>query len=448
MMKDIISQFRTAQNILLSLNSKRLSFAYLIKALSIVLKEKGIDLKIHCNSQELKSELIDLDPYFQNKFVEKIDKSAYTIRLNKNSKGLEISDTIIDSSDLTLKFESNSGDLTIKDFEVINNTAKCDLAIFLGNFSDKQINNIRQLDQLKKKFLVNNKKSKKQLTNTSINIIELSNIEFFIQLIKSIDFNNKNEVYTLILTSILIETNNLSNSLTPKYLKFVKDLLEEGAVLSISQNYLSKNSLSDMHIFGTLLSKFIEIEKQIYICELNNNQFLISDNLINDLLYISKKIKAHKLIIIKVISPEKTTLYLTSRHPSVDLSILKKKYSGSGNKEFYKFSFKVDQLDLISDILDLLNLDHTFKRSTQTDIKEKKPIIINPINNQNIRQEIVNREVPIIRNQPIYQEQVRQNSNQFDPLQPAINIPEPIFLEKRTPAQAPQKSGPLPSAAI
>lgn len=447
-MKDLISQFRTAQNILLSLNSKRLTFAYLIGALNIVLKEKGADLKIHIDNQEIKSELIILDPFFQNKFVDKIDKTAYTIKLKKRTGDLAISNTVIDSEDLTLKFESNSNEISIKDFDFTNNSAKYDLAVFLGNYSEKQINNLKTLKQLKKKYIVNNKKARNTSKDNELTIINQSNIEFFIELINSIEFNSKIEVYTLILSSILIETNNLSNSLTPKYIGIVKDLIEDGAVLSIAQNYISNNDLEKMNQFGNVLSKFKEISKSVYLCDLSQEQILIKDDFINDLLYISKKIKDHKLIIIKIKSVDKITYHLASRHARVNLSTLKKKYSGSGNKEFYKFSLKSDQLDLIPNILDLLTIENSINNDSQIINEVRRPVIVNPINNQSIRQEVINREVPVIRNEQIYQEQIQQTTNQFDPLQPAINIPEPIFLEKKPTTPAPQKSGPLPSATV
>jgi hypothetical protein len=198
MIKDIFSQIGSAQNVLLSLNTKRLSFVYLVVALNKAFKEMNIQMKIYCQNSEIVTELQNLDIFIQDQFIDSISLDPF------------------------------------------------DLALFFGDISNKQIDSINAIKTIKHAYFLNFKRDNKENKIQNLFCLDGSYIQFFFDLLESIKFNNNKEIYTLLLTSILLESNNLSNAKTLKHLKLVTLAIDKGGILSIAQNFLDKKNLQDV----------------------------------------------------------------------------------------------------------------------------------------------------------------------------------------------------------
>jgi hypothetical protein len=456
MTKDIFSQIKTAHRALLSLNTKRPSFVYLITALNKVLKEKNILLKIYCQNSEIKNELQNLDPYIQDQFIDNFEKTTYSLKLKKGGEAVEkIEDgfsqhsNTISANDVAIQFESKNNDISLDDFEFKKDSSDFDLAIFFGDISNKEIETINSIKTIQQSFFLNFKKdTKAKKIDNQINLND-SYIQFFFDILDCFDFNNTKEAYTLLLTSILLESNNLSNSRTPKYLALIDYAINKGGIFSIAQNYLAQNNIKDIGILGNILTKTKEIAKNVYYCELHDNNsnstlafstsssLTSSSGLVEDIFYILKKLKNHKLIILKIFNQNKVTFYLTSTHPRIDLSILKTKFAGSGYKNYYKFGLKEHNPNIIIEILDLLSLEYSISGGQRT--ISQPPI--NNISEYNKVAQLQTNNVPITQGPQVIQDT-------FDPLKPATEIPEPlIFFKKSETIIKPQSNTPLPSAS-
>jgi hypothetical protein len=462
MTKDIFSQIKTAHRALLSLNTKRPSFVYLVTALNKVLKEKNIVLKIYCQNSEIKNELQNLDPYIQDQFIDNFEKTTYSLKLKKGGEAVEkIEDgfsqhsNTISANEVAIQFESKNNDISLDDFEFKKDSSDFDLAIFFGDISNTEIEKINSIKTIKQSFFLNFKKdTRAKKIDNQINLSN-SHIQFFFDILDCFDFNNTKEVYTLLLTSILLESNNLSNSRTPNYLALIDYAINKGGIFSIAQNYLAQNNIKDIGILGNILTKTKEIAKNVYYCELHDNSsnsalafstsssLTTSSGLVEDIFYILKKLKNHKLIILKIYNQNRTTFYLTSTHPRIDLSILKTKFAGSGYKNYYKFGLKEHNPNIIIEILDMLSLEYSIPTG-------QRPVAQSQVNN------IPNTKVsglPQTRDMQTLQEiQETQRSQEiqdtFDPLKPATEIPEPlIFFKKSETIIKPQSNKPLPSAS-
>lgn len=407
MIKDILSQFRSAQSILLSLHTKRPYFVYLVTALNKALKEKNVKLKIFCKDLDIKNELQNFDPFIQEQFIENIEKTSYTIKLKQREDVVEkIGNPILDQ-DISLVFESKNSEISLDDFEFVKNSQNFDLAFFFGKISDQEDKLIRSIKTIKHSHH-----------------IKSSYIQFFFDLFNNIEFYSKKEIYTLLLAAILLESSNLSNNKTTKLVGLINLAIEKGGVLSIAQNYLAQNSIQDIGLLGNTLIKTKEIAKNVYYSEIFNNSFKITQNFVEDILYIIKKIKGHKLIILKVINQNRVTYHLSSAHSRVDLSLLKIKFEGSGDKEYFKFISKENSSYIIKEVLDTLLLDYPNSR-----VQSPNPI-------------------PVEQN-PVYEANVPEaqiNIDSQDPLKPASSIPEPLIFFKKQTENKPRLDSPLPSA--